>query len=73
MSSIVQARLNDASSRIGLQNTVAQTVAQIIYSYHNLLRAQEQIKIADDSLTRARRFLEMNQALARQDESRPWT
>lgn len=64
MSSIVQARLNDASSRIGLQNTVAQTVAQIIYSYRNLLRAQEQIKIADDSLTRARRFLEMNQALA---------
>ena len=28
------------------------------------MRAQEQIKIADDSLTRARRFLEMNQALA---------
>lgn len=64
MSSITQARLADAASRIGLQNVIAQTVAQIIYAYRNLLRAQEQIKIARDGLGRANRFVAMNQALA---------
>ena len=64
MSSITQARLADAASRIGLQNVIAQTVAQIIYAYRNLLRAQEQIKIARDGLARATHFVAMNQALA---------
>jgi len=56
-------RLAERSNRLGLQARVAQTVTQIVLAYRELLRAQEQVRIAQDALGRSRRLLEINQAL----------
>ncbi len=57
------ARLTEQSNRLGLQARVAQTVTQIVLAYRELLRAQEQVRIAQDALGRSRRLLEINKAL----------
>lgn len=57
------ARLNEQANRLNLKATVSDTITQIISAYREVLRAQEQLQIARDALTRARQLLEANQAM----------
>lgn len=56
-------RLSEQANRLNLKSSVAHTVSQIIASYRDLLRAQEQLKIARQALQRATALLEVNNAL----------
>ncbi|CPR18857.1 Outer membrane efflux family protein [Brenneria goodwinii] len=57
------ARLSEQINRLTLKTTVAQTITQIIMAYRELLRAQEQLQIASDALTRSRQLLDVNRLL----------
>lgn len=57
------ARLTEQINRLNLKSTVSQTITQIITAYHDLLLAQAQATIAQDSLGRARQLIEVNQAM----------
>lgn len=57
------AKLNEQINRLRLKSSVSQTITQIIYTYRELLRSQEQVRIAQDSLERARQLLGVNKAL----------
>ncbi len=57
------ARLNEQMRLLGLQSTVSQVVTQIVLSYRELLRAQEQLIIAEEALTRSQQLAEVNEAL----------
>jgi outer membrane protein TolC len=57
------ARLSEQANRLSLKATVARTVTRIASAYRELLRAQEQLRIARDALARSRQLLEVNQAL----------
>lgn len=57
------ARLIEQNNRLALQATVSDTVTRIILAYRELLRTQEQLAIANDSLARSRQLLEINKAL----------
>ena len=56
-------RLAEQANRLNLKATVAQTISQIIATYRELLRAQEQLTIVQDALKRAGTLLEVNKAL----------
>jgi outer membrane protein TolC len=56
-------RLNERSQQLGLQAMVAQTVTAIVSAYRELLRAQEQLRIARESLLRSQQQLKVNDAL----------
>lgn len=58
--SLRKARLTEQANKLRLKSTVSDTVTQIILSYHEVLRAQEQEKIARVGLARSRQLLEMN-------------
>lgn len=58
-----QAQLSEQINRLALQDTVAQTITQVIGLYHELLRAQEQVHIARDAQRRSNQLLEVNRAL----------
>lgn len=57
------ARLNEKNNRLSLKSTVSQTVTQIAVGYRELLRAQEQLRIARDALARSQQLMEVNKAL----------
>lgn len=57
------ARLNEKTNRLNLKSTVSQTVTQIAVGYRELLRAQEQLRIARDALARSQQLMEVNKAL----------
>ena len=57
------ARLIEQNNRLMLQATVSDTVTRIILAYRELLRNQEQLTIASESLARSRQLLEINKAL----------
>lgn len=57
------ARLREQINRLNLKYTVSQTITQIITAYRDLLLAQEQLKIAQDSLGRARQLVDVNRAM----------
>ncbi|MBJ7223267.1 MULTISPECIES: TolC family protein [unclassified Brenneria] len=57
------ARLTEQANSLMLKATVAQTITQIIVAYRELLRAQEQLQIANDALTRSRQLLAVNRSL----------
>ncbi|WP_397451803.1 TolC family protein [Pseudomonas sp. NA-150] len=57
------ARLSESSNKLQLNATVAQTITQIVTAYRELVRAQEQQRIAQTALARSRQLLEVNQAL----------
>ncbi len=46
-----------------MKSTVSQTVTQIAVAYRELLRAQEQLRIARDALARSQQLMEVNKAL----------
>lgn len=58
-----QAQLAEQRNRLALKDEVARTITTVIGLYRSLLRAQEQLRIADDALARARRLVQVNQAL----------
>jgi len=49
-----QARLNDQINRLNLKAIVSDIVTRIIFTYHEVLRAQEQSRLALEALSRAR-------------------
>lgn len=57
------ARLTEQANRLGLKANISQTVSTIIYAYRDLLRAQEQLRIAKTALQRSRELLEVNRAM----------
>lgn len=57
------ARLIEQSNRLALQESVSRTVTQIVQAYWQLLRAQEQVAIAQAALQRSRGLLAINKAL----------
>lgn len=57
------ARLLEQANRLTLKATVSQTITQVITSYRALLQAQEQLRIARESLERARQLIEVNHAM----------
>ncbi|MEQ4454432.1 TolC family protein [Kosakonia sp. YIM B13605] len=57
------AQMTEQINRLNLKSTVSQTITQIITAYRDLLLAQEQLKIAQDSLARARQLVDVNQAM----------
>ncbi|WP_227983219.1 MULTISPECIES: TolC family protein [Dickeya] len=57
------AQLTEQMNRLGLKSTVSQTITQVIIAYRDLLRAQEQVQIAQDALERARQLLDVNRAM----------
>lgn len=57
------ARLSEQMHLLGLQSVVSQVVTQIVLSYRELLRAQEQLIIAEEALTRSQQLAEVNEAL----------
>lgn len=63
MAPLRQARLGERKHRLALQATVAKTVNTIVSSYHRLLKAQEEQRLAQDALARTEQLLEVNDAL----------
>lgn len=59
------ARLGEEANILSLKTQLARVVTQIIYGYRELLRAQEQVKIAQTSLERGRELLEINRGLVK--------
>ena len=57
------ARLSEESNRLNLKSQLARTVTQIIYAYRELLRAQERMTIAQDSLVRSQKLMDINRNL----------
>ena len=57
------ARLSEQANKLKLKTAVSDTVMQIIQSYHEVLRAQEQVKIARDGLARSHKLLDVNKAM----------
>ncbi|ELQ18374.1 putative outer membrane lipoprotein [Pseudomonas fluorescens BRIP34879] len=56
-------RLSEQANRLNLKATVAGTISQIIATYRELLRAQEQQLIVQEALKRSNTLLEVNKAL----------
>jgi len=57
------ARIAEQVNRLSLKSNVAQTISDIITSYREVLRSQEQLTITQDALKRARALLDVNKAL----------
>ena len=57
------ARLAEQANRLSLKSTVSQSVTQIVVAYRELLRTQEQLRIARDALVRSQQLMEVNKAL----------
>jgi len=57
------AHLTEQANKLKLKTAVSDTVTQIIAAYHELLRAQGQLKIARDGLNRSRQLLEVNKIM----------
>jgi outer membrane protein TolC len=63
LASVRVARLDERAHLLGLQAAVSQSVTQIILAYREFLRAQEQVRIAQDALLRSRQLLDINRDL----------
>lgn len=59
------ARLSEQTNRLDLKATVSQTITNIALAYRELLRSQEQLRIARDALSRSRKLLKVNKAMIR--------
>lgn len=58
-----QAQLAEQLNRLALRDEVAQVITRTITQYRDLLRAQERLRITEDALARAQRWVHVNQAL----------
>lgn len=52
-----QARISEQINYLNLKATVSEIVTQIIFTYHEVQRAQEQSRLAQEALSRARRSM----------------
>lgn len=57
------ARLQEDIAKLQLRATVSGTVSGVIVSYRNLVQAQEQVRLAQESLERTRALVDTNRAL----------
>lgn len=57
------ARLTEKLNQLTLKLTVSQTIGKIASAYRELLRAQDQLRIASEALERANQLIEINRAL----------
>lgn len=57
------ARLQEQINHLRLKSTVSDTVTAIIFAYRDLLRAQQQVQLAQLSLERTQSLLDTNRAL----------
>ncbi|WP_024643863.1 TolC family protein [Pseudomonas syringae] len=55
--------LSEKINQLALKSAVSDTITQIITGYRELLRAQEQVRIARDALERSRQLLVANRAM----------
>ncbi|MGZ7870405.1 TolC family protein (plasmid) [Methylobacterium radiotolerans] len=60
---IRSARLGERINQLRLKATVSETIGQVIFAYRELLRAQEEVRIAQASVGRAENLLDINRAL----------
>ena len=63
LSSVRVARLDEKINRQNLKSSLEQTIYQVVLAYRELLRAQDQKKVAEDSLTRSKEIYSVNKAL----------
>lgn len=63
MASVRVARLDEQINQLSLKSSLSLTVAQVIYTYRELLRAQEQRVIASAALQRSKSLHEVNKVL----------
>jgi outer membrane protein TolC len=61
--SVRMARLDEKMHRLALKISLSQTVTQVVSAYRELLRAQEQKKIAEATLQRSKDLYQVNKAL----------
>lgn len=57
------AQLTEQVNRLNLKTSISRTITQIIRAYRDLLLAQEQLKIAQNSLVRAKKLIEINRTM----------
>lgn len=57
------ARIEERIYLLNLKNAIADSVTQIIFSYRDFLRAQDQLKLSQTGLSRTRRLMDINKAL----------
>ncbi|KMO15469.1 TolC family protein [Methylobacterium indicum] len=57
------ARLGERINQLRLKATVSETIGQVIFAYRELLRAQEELRIAQASVGRAETLIDINRAL----------
>jgi len=57
------AQVSEQANRLNLKASVSRAISDIIASYRELLRSQEQLTIAQEALRRTRSLLEVNKAL----------
>lgn len=57
------ARLSEQAHRLTLRASVSDTITQIIAAHRDLVRAQEQVRIARDALERSQQLLAANKAM----------
>lgn len=57
------AQLAEQANRLALKSSVSQTITAIISAYRNLLRAQEQLRIARAALERTRELVKVNHSM----------
>lgn len=57
------AQLAEQANRLALKSSVSQTITAIISAYRNLLRAQEQLRIARAALERTRELVKVNRSM----------
>ncbi|WP_448662610.1 TolC family protein [Sphingomonas sp. CJ20] len=57
------ARLRDATNRLMLRNTLAETISAIVFAYRALQRAQAQVTLAEMALARTGELIATNRAM----------
>ncbi|WP_025917830.1 TolC family protein [Herminiimonas sp. CN] len=63
LASVRTARIDESINILNLKITISQSIIQIIFSYREFLRAQNQLKIAEDALSRSQSLLKINNDL----------
>ncbi|MDT8759395.1 TolC family protein [Sphingomonas psychrotolerans] len=57
------ARLQDAIEQLALRNTLSEGISRIVFAYHALQQAQEQVRLAELALARTAELIATNRAL----------
>lgn len=57
------ARLNETVNELRLKASISETVGQIIFGFRELLRAQEELKLAEAAVSRTQELRDVNSAL----------